>query len=68
MLLATSKSGGGTQGREVRSKAVKNKFKGRGGANKDSDDEDTPPVAATSKVRLKLTSCFILFNCCQVNL
>ncbi|KAF6023211.1 UFL1 [Bugula neritina] len=46
---ATSKSGGGTQGREVRSKAVKNKFKGRGGANKDSDDEDTPPVAATSK-------------------
>ena len=36
-LVATSKSGGGTQGREVKTKAVKSKFKGRGAAH---DDED----------------------------
>ena len=45
VLVATSKAGGGTQGREVKSKAVKNKFKGRGGAARDSDDEDTPTTS-----------------------
>ncbi|KAK8751399.1 hypothetical protein OTU49_014591, partial [Cherax quadricarinatus] len=37
---ATGKAGGGTQGRETKTKATKNKYKGRKGPAQDSDSDD----------------------------
>ena len=48
--IAAGKAGGGTQGRESKTKSVKNKYKGRGGGRGDegSDDETTPASRAGS--------------------
>ncbi|CAH1800043.1 unnamed protein product, partial [Owenia fusiformis] len=39
LFSASTKSGGGTQGREVKQKATKNKYKRRGDHDDDSEDE-----------------------------
>lgn len=39
MYSGAQKAGGGTQGREIKSKSTKNKYKGRGGTGRDSDEE-----------------------------
>ncbi|XP_071532971.1 E3 UFM1-protein ligase 1 [Panulirus ornatus] len=44
---ASGKAGGGTQGRETKTKAVKNKYRGRKGPYQDSDSEDDSNVQHT---------------------
>ena len=55
MLLATSKSGGGTQGREVKMKSVKKKYqKGRNKQDDIDDDDDDDFTEAKPKAESEL--------------
>ena len=38
--VTSTKSGGGTQGREIKNKKVKNKYRGRGHAQEEGSDEE----------------------------